>query len=225
METKQRVLIDPDKMDINGLTNFLNTHTHRNGINCNECDLTPECDNCPYVYESTHNWSRKSGDRKDRIGLGGPFLEFFNGINNLGALRKIGRMYIIYFHQCPWLGYRLPEVPKFDFFGNRGDMFWHLHHYDHMYNDNATILVTNREHRRFEAMQERGDTLWLRILLNTRKKGPGLDMGTFIHKNRMTSNKGGYYHMWERDGNGLWVLKDGYSLYEFYNITSSFFDG
>lgn len=214
MAYRQSELIIPDRMDIIGLTEFLRAHEH-----CNECNLSKKCDGCPYVLFSTHDNTLSVDERIRCVGLGKAFAPYFPYLNAL-ELSNIGRGYILYFDYCSWMGYTFPFIPPYDFFGNKTKLCtsWQMHHYKTKYNDNATILVLPQEHGRFEGMSKYGDFNWLDILKRYRKSEPWRDTGVVIHYSKFKRNKSGYYSQWEQDGNGLWVLKEGVNLQDFYDI-------
>jgi len=204
-------IIDPSKIDLVGIDQFMYEHKH-----CTNCNVVEKfnnktrCVGCPYYPKSNRD---KSGKRK-RITCIAEIARILGVDPKTKQASEIGRSNLVYFYHHPELFWKLPELPKRDIFGNPNlsSYSWHLHHYKNEWEDDYLVRLGPREHRTIETMCKRGDTFLLDLLLITRERHPSLDPGqlmTVVHRKK-------YYKLWKKNEEGLMCLRDGIDLHSWY---------
>jgi len=204
-------IIDPFKIDLEGINNFLYKYKHCANCNVNEkYHNKTQCSNCPYYGKSNRN---KSGTRK-RITCITEVARILGVDPKTKQASEIGRSNLIYFYNHPELIWRFPELPEFDLFGNKNlpSYSWHLHHYKNEWEDDYLVRVCPREHRTIETMCKRGDMFLLHLLLITRERHPSLEPGKVM----TSDHRKKYYKLWKKNDEGIICLKEGFDLESWY---------
>jgi len=199
-------LIDPSKIKEKELILILKELENRNCWICTDPVTSlknPKCgDDCWFTSKS-NCYPDKPFTKGNRIGCRSKFAELL-GIDKL--VQEVGRSQLVYLFKHLELGWRMPQKPQIDIFGNEcdPDKPWILHHYIHRFDDLHQVRCTWREHKTLDAMCRRGDLTLINILLKTRERSPDLEPGVILSK----SQREEYYRCWKQNGNGVWGLKE-----------------